>query len=123
MLLVKDYDEKWVMPGGCDYNQTIISNVKKEVKEEAGLIVEPYRLVGLFDHRKRNNPDSFFYCTHVFMLCKVISGEFCNNIETTQSDYFSLDFLPELNEHKTNKEQIEICLQAYKTDGWNPIID
>lgn len=124
VLLVKDYDEKWVMPGGwCDYNQTILSNVKKEVLEEAGLTVKPYRLVGLFDHKKRNNHNSFFYCTHAFMLCEVIGGEFCKNNETTQSDFFSFDYLPELNEHKTSKEQIEICLQAFKADSWNPIID
>ena len=50
ILLVKDYDGKWVMPGGwCDYNQTIIENTKKEAFEEAGLHVEPYRLVALFD--------------------------------------------------------------------------
>ena len=61
ILLVRDYDNKWVMPGGwCDYDQTIKSNTIKEAYEEAGLIVEPYRLVGLFDHRKRNNQNSFF---------------------------------------------------------------
>ena len=124
VLLVKDYDGKWVMPGGwCDYNQTITENTKKEALEEAGLNVEPYRLVGLFDHHKRNNPESFFYGTHAFMLCRVLGGEFHQNIETTQSCYFPLNALPELNEHKTSKEQIAICHQAYKAEIWIPVID
>ena len=108
VLLVKDYDGKWVMPGGwCDYNQTIYSNTKKEALEEAGLNVEPYRLVGLFDHRKRNNPNSFFYDIHAFMLCRLIGGEFHKNIETTQSRYFPLNALTEMNDHKTSREQID----------------
>lgn len=52
VLLVRDFDGKWVLPGGwCDYNQTIMSNTVKEVLEEAGLEVEPYRLVGIFEIR------------------------------------------------------------------------
>lgn len=124
ILLVKDYDGKWVIPGGwCDYNKTIIENTKKEAFEEAGLIVEPYRLVGLFDHYKRNNSNSFFFGMHVFMLCRVVGGEFHQNIETTQSGYFSLDGLPVLNEHKTSKEQIDICYQSFKADHWIPVVD
>lgn len=89
VLLVKDYDGKWTMPGSWyEYNKTITENTKKETLEEAGLIVEPYRLVGLFDHHKRNNPDSFFYDMHSFMLCRVIDGQFHLNDETTQSGYF-----------------------------------
>lgn len=124
ILLVKDYDGKWVIPGGwCDYNKTIIENTKKEAFEEAGLTVEPYRLVGLFDHHKRNNPGSFFDCIHAFMLCRVIDGVFHQNLETTQSGYFSMNCLPELNDHKTSKEQIDICFQAFKAEQWIPVID
>lgn len=124
ILLVKDYDEKWVMPGGwCDYNKTILENTIKETFEEAGLNVVPYRLVGLFDHHKRNNPESFFYGTHAFLLCKVLNGEFHKNNETSQSGYFRIDHLPDLNEHKTSKEQITYCYEAYKDENWRPIID
>ncbi|ETP70981.1 ADP-ribose pyrophosphatase, partial [Lachnospiraceae bacterium JC7] len=59
ILLVKDYDGKWVLPGGwCDYDQTIMSNTVKEVFEETGLIVEPYRLVGIFENQNRPQPES-----------------------------------------------------------------
>lgn len=124
VLLVRDYDNKWVMPGGwCDYDQTIMSNTMKEVAEEAGLVVHPYRLVGLFDHHKRNNPSSFFYCVHAFFLCYVIAGEFRGNIETSESRYFSVNDLPELNDHKTSKEEIMTCLDAFRVKEWEPIVD
>lgn len=124
ILLVNDYDNKWVMPGGwCDYDQTIMSNTLKEIAEEAGLIAEPYRLVGLFDHRKRNNPDSFFSCVNVFILCRVTGGEFHKNLETSESGFFSIEMLPELNDHKTSKEQIMTCLKAYRAEAWEPIVD
>lgn len=46
VLLIKDYDGKWALPGGwCDRDQTIFTNTIKEAYEEAGLDVEPYLLV------------------------------------------------------------------------------
>lgn len=36
---------------------------------------------------------------------------------------FSMSALPELNEHKTSREQIDLCYQAFKTDAWIPVMD
>lgn len=124
VLLVRDFDGLWVLPGGwCDYNQTIMSNTIKEVMEEAGLVVEPYRLVGIFENQKRPRPQSYFHAANAHVLCRVISGEFHENDETTESGYFGLDNLPELNEKKTNEQEIRLCLQAFKAEHWNPVID
>lgn len=124
VLLVKDFDGKWVLPGGwCDYNQTIMSNTVKEVLEEAGLEVEPYRLVGIFENQKRPYPQSYFHAENAFVLCRVISGEFHENDETTESGYFSLDDLPELNVRKTDERELRICLKAFKAEQWDPIVD
>lgn len=124
VLLVKDFDGKWVLPGGwCDYNQTIMSNTVKEVMEEAGLQVEPYRLVGIFDNQKRSHPQSYFHAENAFVLCRVISGEFHENLETTESRYFSLELLPELNVRKTDKRELKLCLDAHLAVHWDPIVD
>ena len=124
ILLVKDFDGKWVLPGGwCDYNQTIMSNTVKEVLEEAGLEVEPYRLVGIFENQKRPYPQSYFHAENAFVLCRVISGEFHENDETTESRYFSLDNLPELNVRKTDERELGLCYEAYKAEYWDPIIE
>ena len=48
MLLVRERDGLWAMPGGwVDVNQTIRGNIIKEVQEEAGLAVDVGRLVAL----------------------------------------------------------------------------
>lgn len=124
ILLVKDFDGKWVLPGGwCDYDQTIMSNTIKEVREEAGLQVEPYRLVGIFENQKRPYPQSFFHAENAFVLCRVISGEFQENLETTEMGYYSLDDLPELNVRKTDERELGLCYEAYKAEHWEPIIE
>ena len=57
------------------------------------------------------------------MLCEVISGKFNQNIETSDSECFSLDNLPNLSLGKNTKEQIELCFAAYKDKNWIPVID
>lgn len=57
------------------------------------------------------------------MLCEVVSGNFQQNIETSASDYFSLENLPTLSLGKNTKEQLELCFAAAKDPNWIPIID
>jgi len=125
VLLIKDYDGKWALPGGwCEFDKTIMENTIKEAKEEAGLDVEPYRLVCAHSHRGHNNPDSFFHIIRFFMLCKKTGGSFEANSETTEAKYYALDSLPDnLNDHKCNPEQLKLCYKAYKATDWLPEID
>ena len=125
VLLVKDYDGKWALPGGwCEYNLSIAENTVKEAKEEAGLDVRPVRLVAAHSNRWHNNPKSYFYIIRFFMLCEATGGGFTENIETTGSGYFALDELPEpLNDHKNSPEQLRLCLEAFRSGDWIPQID
>ncbi|MCC8065275.1 MAG: NUDIX hydrolase [Clostridiales bacterium] len=124
VLLVRDYDGLWTLPGGwCDFDQTVSSNVVKEAREEAGLTVEPWRLVCVHDNRKRNNPHSFFHSLQYFVLCRVLGGGFQPNSETTESGYFPLDALPELNLHKTTPEQLRLCWEAQNAAYWETQFD
>ncbi len=53
------------------------------------------------------------------MLCELVSGEFLENIETTEIKYFDLKDLPNnLAEEKSNVEQIKMCFEAYKDENW-----
>ena len=56
-------------------------------------------------------------------MCEVIGGKFEKNIETIETDYFSLDELPLLAEAKTNKEQIEMCFKAVNDENWQVQFD
>lgn len=125
VLLVKDYDGKWALPGGwCEYNTTIRENTIKEAREEAGLDVEPVKFVAAMSNRKHNNPKSYFYITRFFMLCEVKGGQFEANEETSEARYFDVDDLPsDLNDHKSSEAQIRLCLDAWRDRSLPPVID
>lgn len=125
ILLVHENNGTWSLPGGwCDVLESIKSNTEKEVKEETGLNVRAKKVISIQDRNKHNKPIYAYGVCKVFVLCDIIDGEFIKNIETTETKYFSLDDLPSnLAEEKTNKEQIEMCFEAYKNENWQTQFD
>ena len=113
ILLVQERNGLWSLPGGwVDVNQSIRTNTIKEVKEEAGLDVVPERLIAVQDRNLHNPPAYAYNVCKVFVLCRLLGGEFALNIETTKSGFFALDELPELAEDRTTKAQVAMCFQA-----------
>lgn len=119
ILLVKERNGTWSLPGGwMDVTESVKSNTVKEVKEEAGLDVEPVRLIALHDRNRHNPPPYAYGVCKVFVLCRVTGGSFRPNIETTCSRYFTVDALPPLAEEKNTRQQIEMCFAAYADEHW-----
>lgn len=115
ILMVKENDGLWSLPGGwVDVNQTIKTNTIKEVKEESGLDIKVIRIISLLDRNKYNTPIYAYNVCKVFVLCEKTGGSFQPNIETLESNYFSLNELPPLALDKNTKEQIELCFKANK---------
>lgn len=115
---------KWSMPGGwCEFNLSPADNIVKETKEEAGLDVHVKMVISVQDRDKHNLPPYAYGVVKIFYLCEVIGGEFIENIETSESRYFSKEELPELAEEKCNKEQILMCFEAYQSNNWTVIFD
>ena len=112
-----------VASGGVDYNETVASNTIKEVKEEAGLDVEPVKIIAIQNRNNHNFPKYVYEICKIFVLCDVIGGQFQENVETTESGYFSLDKLPELDEDKNVYAQIEMCFEAYRDKDWKVLFD
>ncbi len=125
ILLTHENNGDWSLPGGwCDVLQFVGSNTKKEVKEETGLNVETIKIISIQDRNKHNKPIYAYGICKIFVLCKVIDGEFTKNIETTEFKYFSLNEIPSnLAEEKTNREQIEMCFKAFKDENWQTQFD
>ena len=125
ILLVHEKNGTWSLPGGwCDVNQSIAENTRKETLEEAGLEVSTDRLIAVQDRNKHNKPLYAYGIVKVFLLCSVKSGAFAENIETTESRYFSEDEIPEnLAEEKVNKEQIRMCFRANEDENWKVLFD
>lgn len=125
ILLVHENNGTWALPGGwCDVLESVKSNTEKEVKEETGLDAKAVKIISIQDRNKHNKPVYAYGVCKVFVLCDILGGEFIENIETTGIQYFSLDNLPSnLAEEKSNKEQIEMCFNAYYDKNWQTQFD
>ena len=125
ILLVHENNGTWSLPGGwCDVLESVKSNTEKEVREETGLNVRAVKIISIQDRNKHNKPVYAYGVCKIFVLCEVINGKFVENIETTEIRYFSLQDLPHnLAEEKTNKEQIEMCFNAYLNENWQTQFD
>lgn len=125
ILLVHENNGTWSLPGGwCDVDQSVASNVIKEVQEETGLAVQTERLIAVQDWRKHNVCNYIYGVVKVFVLCREVGGAFAENIETTGIQYFGRDELPEqLAVEKTTKEQILLCFDAYEDQNWQTRFD
>lgn len=125
ILLVHENNGTWSLPGGwCDVLESVKSNTEKEVREETWLNVRAVKIISIQDRNKHNKPVYAYGVCKIFVLCEVINGKFVENIETTEIRYFSLQDLPHnLAEEKTNKEQIEMCFNAYLNENWQTQFD
>lgn len=124
ILLVQENDGMWSLPGGwVDVLETIYSNTIKEVKEEAGLDVQPEFIIAIHDQHKHNYPLFAYRVLKTFVMCKQLGGKFRANSETLAADYFTLENLPVINTEKNTQAQIEMCFQAYNSEHWQTQFD
>lgn len=124
ILLVHEKNGTWSLPGGwVDVLESVASNTVKEVREEAGLFVEAERLIAVQDRNRRNQPVYAYGVCKVFLLCRMLGGEFKENIETTETGWFSENELPLLAEEKCSREQIRMCFDAYRDENWKVVFD
>jgi ADP-ribose pyrophosphatase YjhB (NUDIX family) len=90
VLLVKlGYRSRnWVLPGGyLKPDETLTEGVKREVREETGLSVEPLELISMRNRIRKDGRNDLYF---VF-LAKVIGGKLApDGHETTDAAYFSL---------------------------------
>lgn len=114
ICLVRGQGENdWALPGGfgeVGYSST--ENILKEIEEETGFKAKVERLLAVFD-TNRFQLQSKQYTKFVFG-CKLLDGQFQENQEIADLQFFAIDQLPNLSEKRITKEQIEILWQVYK---------
>ncbi len=105
-----DYD-MWDLPsGGLEPNEDILQALKREIKEETGLKVEPKKLVGVYHN----------FITRVIVLLftvRVISGHLTENSEADNFGYFHYQRLPK----NTFPKQVE-RINDYFAQKIKPVI-
>ncbi|KEQ36258.1 NUDIX domain protein [Streptococcus mitis] len=106
-------EDSWALPGGfgeVGYSPT--ENILKEIEEETGSEAKVERLLAVFD-TNRFQLQSKQYAKFVFE-CKLLDGQFQENQEIADLQFFAIDQLPALSEKRITKEQIEILWQVYQ---------
>ena len=114
ICLVRGQGENdWALPGGfgeVGYSPT--ENILKEIEEETGFEAKVERLLAVFD-TNRFQLQSKQYAKFVFE-CKLLAGQFQENQEIADLQFFAIDQLPALSEKRITNEQIEILWQVYQ---------
>lgn len=118
LMVQEKADQCWTLPGGwADVGLTPNENAVKEVWEEAGLEVEPVRILAVMDKKRHAHPPSPWYSYKIFILCQVTGGKVQAGMETLDAAFFSKDALPPLSVERITKEQIDLMYELASDSG------
>jgi len=111
VLLIQRPDSGlWSLPAGfAEIGESPSRGIVREVREETGLVVEPRRLLGIYDSWLHGSTNPYHMYTVVF-ICERVGGALERTSEALDLGYFELDDLPELS--KSHRRAVEDALAA-----------
>jgi ADP-ribose pyrophosphatase YjhB (NUDIX family) len=112
VLLVREREDedRWTLAGGwADVNESPAEAVAREVREESGLEVRPYKLAAIWDRgRHAHGVAQPFTVWRLFFLCEIIGGQAQSGLETSEVAFFAEHELPaELSTRRVLLPQLE----------------
>ena len=106
-------EDTWALPGGFgEVGYSPKENIRKEVQEETGFTAEVASLLAVFD-TNRFQLQNKQYAKFVFD-CQLLDGQFQENQEIAELEFFNIKNLPPLSEKRITQEQMEILWQVYQ---------
>ena len=106
-------EDTWALPGGFgEVGYSPKENIRKEVQEETGFTAEVGSLLAIFD-TNRFQLQNKQYAKFVFD-CQLLDGQFQENQEIAELEFFDIKNLPPLSEKRITQEQMEILWQVYQ---------
>lgn len=124
LLVQEKADNCWAMPGGwADVGEIPSEMIAREVREESGYEVAPFRVVGVYDANRAGRPLNFFHAYKVVFLCEIVGGEACISHETLAVDFFSFDDLPPLSQNRTHPRHLADVRAAVADPGKLAVFD
>jgi ADP-ribose pyrophosphatase YjhB (NUDIX family) len=109
-------NRRWALPGGVmDIGETIAQCAEREVREETGLMVKAYHLVGVY-----SDPDHVFAYSDgevrqefsVCFACKVLAGEVAKSDESLEVKFWHVQDLDRLDMHSSIRLRISHYLSS-----------
>lgn len=124
LMVREEEDGCWALPGGwADIGFSAGEVAAKEVREEAGLLVKPVKLLAVLDKSKHDHPPSAYYTYKMFIACDIIDGKPAPGMETTAADFFAQDQLPVLSQRRITGAQIDLLFSFYHNPDKSTIFD
>lgn len=112
ILLVKEIDGKWSLPGGwADIGQSPKEVAINEVYEETGFQVEAVKLLAVHDKRLHPHPPQPDYVYKFFILCKITGGSHTDVFDILDIGFFDQNNLPELSKERVLESQIDMVYE------------
>jgi len=103
----------WGLPvGWSEVGETPAEGIRREVREETGLIVRVDRLLGVYDCR---GPGILHHLYNLVFACTVLAGTLTPTAEAPVGGYFCRDTLPDVLPH--HAPSIADAFAA-RHDGW-----
>lgn len=123
ILLVQERrDGLWTMPGGwADVGEIPSQMVAREVLEESGFIVEPRKVIGVYDSNRAPRHLDFYHAYKIIFLCEITGGDARTGDETSAVGFFSFDDIPPLSAYRTTARHLE-DIRAHVEDPSSPTI-
>lgn len=105
----------WALPGGTmEFGESISGTVIREVKEEAGLDIEPVSLVGVYtdpnhviEYTDGEVRQEFSLC----FVCKILGGDLHVSEESHALQFFSPSEIARLDMHPSMRKRIHHYLE------------
>lgn len=124
LLIQEKADNCWAMPGGwADIGYSPAEVAVKECFEEAGLKVEPVKLLAVLDKQKQKMPPAFEYVYKIFLLCQKLNDNISVGNETSDVGWFDENNLPPLSTPRNTTVQIKLMFQFHKGEKTEPVFD
>lgn len=108
-------NNSWALPGGTmEFGESIAETVKREVKEETGLDIEPVSLVGVYtdphhviEYTDGEVRQEFSLC----FVCKILHGTLRVSEESHALQFFSPHEIARLDMHPSIRKRIHHYLE------------
>ncbi len=111
-------DGLWALPGGwADIGYSPAEVAVKEAREEAGLEVQPIRLLAVLDKKFHPHPPSPYHVYKLFILCRITGGELMAGMETHEAGFFGQHELPPLSIDRNVESQLTMLFEFLADPG------
>lgn len=125
ILMVREIiDGGWTLPGGyADIGYSPFEIAAKEIWEEAGIKVEPQRLLAVFDKKNHPHPPDRYHTYKFFILCKDSGEPIKPGMETTEVAWVDRHHIPPLSLPRITHNQIMTMFEFYDHPEMDALCD